>query len=130
MEKWNARRKDTFQIIHGQFVDEDVVLQFPDIWNAEETKSKINPKLGDGFHFSLNYDLNNKSGINLPWDPKMNENIIKTTISSYNECMPGTGGGDGHNSSYVLWETHKGAECATYVSNTNRWTNNMASLQW
>ncbi len=47
MDEWNARRKDTFKIIHRQFVDEDVVLQFPGIWNAEETKSKINSKLGD-----------------------------------------------------------------------------------
>ncbi len=61
MDEWNAKRKDTFKIIHKQFVDEDVVLQFPDIWNAEETKSKINSKTGDGFHANLNYDLNNKS---------------------------------------------------------------------
>ncbi len=81
-------------------------------------KSKIDSEMGNGFYSSLNYYLT------LPWDYKMIENIVKTTISNYNECMPfymsGTGGGDRHNGSDVVWEEHEGAEFASYISNPNK----------
>jgi hypothetical protein len=114
LDSAKQKKNEIFQRVMNAFADEEFVVTHPTKWELDSTKDRI------GHDIWTMYDPNDMERIQVPRLRKHMEVMFGTTLIAYNAIMEiytkGTGGGDGHDASYVNWREREDYTFADYDS--------------
>jgi hypothetical protein len=98
-----------FNLLHAKFIDREVVVHLPEMWDDPDTASKIDAKLGGPGIFKeyVQFNPNNESRIELGWTVAEVTAIFDKVAKEYHKMMEiymkGTGGGPGADENFHNW---------------------------
>ena len=120
LDEWNGKKRRAFVLFTQHFCDPDVKISLPSKWFEEITKTKINEKVGENAWEDLTeqFDPNKPHRISLPRTEEHMKIIVGNVIREYNTVMEdytkNTGGGDGDEALYVVWQEREDAAIVNY----------------
>jgi len=120
LDEWNGKKRRAYVMFTQQFYDPDVKVSLPSKWFDEITKTKINEKVGENAWEKLTeqFDPNKADRISLLRSGEHMKIIVGNVIREYNTVMEdytkNTGGGDGDEALYVVWQERKDAAIVNY----------------
>ncbi len=119
-----SRSRRGFHLLHGKFVDKEVVVTHPERWENPETACKVDERLGARmFEEHTQFDPNNDSRIQLEWQSKEVQGVFQQAAKEYQAMMDlymmGTGEGDGDEANFSNWWERGDTHTATYLHGQN-----------
>ncbi|KAL7544550.1 hypothetical protein ACHAWF_007927 [Thalassiosira exigua] len=126
LDQWSAKRNSALTLHHQRFIDREVVVNMPSLFQSDEAREKIDAHMGVGTYDSLNFNPNKLARIDIAWTLKDTNAILETSLSNYAAMMVkytwGTGGGDGHPVVTPVWDERPALQAVTYIGKKARGT--------
>jgi hypothetical protein len=109
-----------FKLLYDKFIDEDVKVPIPELWDEQDTRKKIIAKVGwSQFETHCQFDPNTESRIKMAWTEKEVQAIFRQVAVDYQKMMDkwmmGTGGGPGAPENFSIWQDRDETETAAYI---------------
>jgi hypothetical protein len=115
-----ACSRSGFKMLYDKFIDDEVEVTIPELWDEEDTRKQIISILGaDQFEIHCQFEPNNERRIKMAWTQKEVQAIFRQVAVDYQKMMDkwmmGTGGGPGAPENFAIWQDRQEADTAAYI---------------